>query len=60
MTVVPLMDVVIAFSPYGLFLEKNIPGAVRRHIMDAGHFAPLEKPQEVNAAISAFLDANGL
>lgn len=45
---------------YGLFLEKNIPGAVRRHIMDAGHFAPLEKPQEVNAAISAFLDANGL
>jgi pimeloyl-ACP methyl ester carboxylesterase len=45
---------------YGRFLEKNISGAVRRHILDAGHFAPLEKPQAVNAAISAFLDANGL
>lgn len=45
---------------YGLFLEKNIPGAVRRHIAEAGHFVPLEKPQEVNAAIRGFLDANGL
>jgi pimeloyl-ACP methyl ester carboxylesterase len=45
---------------YGLFLEKNIPGAVRRHILDAGHFVPIEKPQEVNAAIADFLDANAL
>jgi len=45
---------------YGLFLEKNIPGAVRRHIRDAGHFVPIEKPQEVNAAITAFLNANRL
>jgi pimeloyl-ACP methyl ester carboxylesterase len=45
---------------YGLFLEKNIPGAVRRHIRDAGHFVPIEKPIEINAAIAGFLDANGL
>jgi pimeloyl-ACP methyl ester carboxylesterase len=45
---------------YGLFLEKNIPGAVRRHILDAGHFVPIEKPIEVNAAITGFLDAQGL
>jgi pimeloyl-ACP methyl ester carboxylesterase len=45
---------------YSLFLEKNIPNAVRCHVRDAGHFVPIEKPQEVNAAIAAFLDANGL
>jgi pimeloyl-ACP methyl ester carboxylesterase len=45
---------------YSLFLEKNIPNAVRCHVRDAGHFVPIEKPQEVNAAISTFLDANGL
>jgi pimeloyl-ACP methyl ester carboxylesterase len=45
---------------YSLFLEKSIPGAVRRHIADAGHFVPIEKPLEVNAAIRAFLDAHGL
>jgi pimeloyl-ACP methyl ester carboxylesterase len=45
---------------YGLFLERGIPGAVRRHIMDAGHFVPIEKPQEVNAAIAAFLDDNAI
>jgi pimeloyl-ACP methyl ester carboxylesterase len=45
---------------YGHFLEKSIPNAVRCHVRDAGHFVPIEKPQEVNAAITAFLDANGL
>lgn len=45
---------------YGQFLERGIPGAVRHHIPGAGHFVPIEKPLEVNAAISAFLDANGL
>jgi len=44
---------------YGEFLEKNIPNAVRTHIRDAGHFVPIEKPPAVNAAISAFLDAQG-
>jgi pimeloyl-ACP methyl ester carboxylesterase len=45
---------------YGLFLEKNIPGAVRCHVRDAGHFVPIEKPLELNAAIQSFLDANRL
>ncbi len=45
---------------YGLFLEKRIPGAVRRHILEAGHFVPIEKPHEVNAAVAGFLDANEL
>lgn len=45
---------------YGQFLERGIPGAVRHHVRDAGHFVPIEKPGEVNAAITAFLDANGL
>jgi pimeloyl-ACP methyl ester carboxylesterase len=45
---------------YGLFLEKSIPGAVRSHIADAGHFVPVEKPPAVNAAIRDFLDAHGL
>jgi pimeloyl-ACP methyl ester carboxylesterase len=44
---------------YGLFLEESIPGAVRRHIRDAGHFVPIEKPIEVNAAIADFLDTHG-
>ena len=45
---------------YGEFLESGIAGATRTHIMDAGHIAPLEKPNEVNRAITAFLDRHGL
>jgi pimeloyl-ACP methyl ester carboxylesterase len=45
---------------YGEFLERRIPNAVRAHIRDAGHFVPIEKPGEVNAAIAGFLDANAL
>lgn len=45
---------------YGEFLERHIPNAVRVHILDAGHFVPIEKPLEVNAAIRQFLDAQGL
>jgi len=45
---------------YGAFLEKSIPNAIRAHIMDAGHLAPIEKPEEVNQAILEFLDRHGL
>ena len=45
---------------YGQFLEEAIPNAVRCHVRDAGHFVPIEKPAELNAAVAAFLDANGL
>ncbi len=40
---------------YGEYLEKHIPGARRVHILDAGHFVPIEKPAAVNAAIASFL-----
>jgi pimeloyl-ACP methyl ester carboxylesterase len=45
---------------YGEFLETHIPNAVRAHILDAGHFVPIEKPLEVNAAIIRFLENNRL
>ncbi len=45
---------------YAAFLERHIPGSRRVHILDAGHFVPIEKPRELNAAITRFLDAHGL
>ena len=45
---------------YGEFLLKRIATSTGVHITDAGHFVPIEKPQEVNAAIIDFLDAQGL
>jgi pimeloyl-ACP methyl ester carboxylesterase len=45
---------------YAGFLEDGIPHAVRKHIHDAGHIAPMEKPREVNQAIVEFLDRHGL
>jgi pimeloyl-ACP methyl ester carboxylesterase len=47
-------------AKYARFLEDGIPNAARKHIHDAGHIAPLEKPQEVNQAIIEFLDSQGL
>jgi pimeloyl-ACP methyl ester carboxylesterase len=43
---------------YGDYLAREIPAAAHIHIRDAGHFAPIERPVEVNAAIAGFLDAN--
>lgn len=45
---------------YAEYLAANITGAKRAHIMDAGHLLPLEKPEELNQALIAFLDENGL
>ena len=45
---------------YAEFLEDAIPNAAGKHIADAGHIAPMEKPQEVNQAIIEFLDSHGL
>ena len=45
---------------YGQYLESGIANATRAHIMDAGHIAPMEKPEEVNRAIIEFLDRHGL
>jgi pimeloyl-ACP methyl ester carboxylesterase len=44
---------------YARFLEDGIPNAARKHIRDAGHIAPMEKPREVNQAIIEFLDQHG-
>jgi len=41
---------------YGDFLERQIPNTYRVHISEAGHLAPIEKPDEVNRAIREFLD----
>jgi pimeloyl-ACP methyl ester carboxylesterase len=45
---------------YGDFLQKAIPNASRKHIMGAGHIAPLEKPEDINQAIIEFLDQERL
>ena len=47
-------------TKYGVFLEEKIQGAKREHIMDAGHLAPMERPDEVNQILSSFLDRAGL
>ena len=47
-------------SEYGDFLEKHIKNTSRAHIMDAGHIAPMEKPEEMNKTILKFLDQTGL
>jgi pimeloyl-ACP methyl ester carboxylesterase len=44
---------------YADFLVQRLPAATRAHILDAGHFVPIEKPLEVNAAIGRFLDSHG-
>jgi pimeloyl-ACP methyl ester carboxylesterase len=45
---------------YARFLEDGIPNTTRKHIHDAGHIVPMEKPQELNQAIIEFLDNHGL
>jgi pimeloyl-ACP methyl ester carboxylesterase len=44
---------------YGDYLEKQIPGAARKHIMEAGHHMPVEQPEQFNQAVVDFLPANG-
>jgi pimeloyl-ACP methyl ester carboxylesterase len=56
--VISAEDDLLTPPKYGDYLERHIPAAVHIHIRDAGHFAPIERPAEVNAAIAGFLDAN--
>ena len=58
--VVSAEDDVITPPKYSDFMEKSIAKASRVHIMEAGHIAPIEKPEEVNRAIIEFLDQTGL
>lgn len=45
---------------FGDVLEENIPNTQRIHLTGAGHLMSLEKPDEVNVAISEFFDKIGL
>jgi pimeloyl-ACP methyl ester carboxylesterase len=45
----------LALVKYGRFLAERIPGARWVEVADAGHFAHLEQPAAVNAAIREFL-----
>jgi pimeloyl-ACP methyl ester carboxylesterase len=47
-------------TKYGIFLEENISDASRVHLLDAGHLAPAEKPEEFNRAIMEFLSKKKL
>ncbi len=40
---------------YGKFLADNITGSSHVNISGAGHFSPVEKPEEVNEAILGFI-----
>ncbi|ABW67040.1 alpha/beta fold hydrolase [Desulfosudis oleivorans] len=42
-------------AKYAAFLADRIPGARLKMVESAGHMAPLEKPDEINAAVSDFL-----
>ena len=45
---------------YSDFMEEAILKASRAHILEAGHISPMEKPEEINRTITAFLDRTGL
>jgi pimeloyl-ACP methyl ester carboxylesterase len=48
-------DDLLTPAKYGLYMGEKIAGASVHSIEDAGHFSPLEKPDEVNNAIRYFL-----
>ena len=45
---------------FGQYLADKIEGAERVHLLDAGHLALIEKPEEVNRAILECLARAGL
>ncbi len=50
------------FTPpkFGKYLAEHIPGAQWVNVPEAGHFLPVEKPDDLNRAIIEFLDQAGL
>ena len=46
------------FQSISTILASKIPNAQKRTILEAGHMANMEKPDEVNQHIAAFLDKN--
>jgi pimeloyl-ACP methyl ester carboxylesterase len=53
-------DDILTPPKYGEFLREKIKNAQRIHFLDAGHIVPVEKAEEVNAAINEFLDKQGI
>ncbi|UCE54892.1 MAG: alpha/beta hydrolase [Desulfobacterales bacterium] len=49
-------DDILTPPKYGEFLREKIKNAHRIHFLDAGHIVPVEKAEEVNAAINEFLE----
>ena len=45
---------------YSQYLKDNIVSAEMTMIHNAGHLSPIEKPDEINAAVTAFLDRHQL
>jgi pimeloyl-ACP methyl ester carboxylesterase len=45
---------------YGTYLAQHIPHAEQVLLPDAGHLAPVERPEALNRTLEAFLDREGL
>jgi pimeloyl-ACP methyl ester carboxylesterase len=58
--VVTASDDKLTPAKYGQFIAQEINNAQLVNIDAAGHMPPLEKPEEVNAAIRQFLNLNSL
>ena len=48
-------DDMLTLPKYGQYLSDQMPDSTHVNIADAGHFSPIEKPDEVNRAIREFL-----
>lgn len=58
--IVTSADDILTPAKYGDVLEEKIQNTQRIHIKDAGHLMVMEKPDEINKAISGFLEKHGL
>ena len=58
--IISAQDDLLTPPKFGDLLEQKIPGSRRVHILDSGHMIPVEKPEEFNQALVAFLDEHKL
>ena len=58
--IISAQDDLLTPPKFGDLLEQKIPGSRRVHILDSGHMIPVEKPEEFNRALVAFLDEHKL
>ena len=57
--VITAEDDILTPAKYGDVLEEKIQKSHRVHIMEAGHLMVLEKPEEINHAITEFMNQCG-